>query len=129
MIELLIRRTRLPRHCSVATLATLLKESAVWIGMTGTALLERQPRVFRGAVRHGVALLATDIEMRSRQRVTRLRVVESPLNFPVGCAVTPQAIIAKPPLVLVFVTRRARAGQSEIGLVQILGGKRGFLSR
>jgi hypothetical protein len=129
VIEFLVCRASLPRHRSVATLATLLEKPSVRVGMTRTALLERQPRVFRCAVRHRMALLAGNIEMRARQRVTRLRVVESPLYLPVDGAVTPQAVVAKPPLVLVFVTRRARARQPEISLVQILGGKRRPLSR
>lgn len=113
----------------MATLATLLEKSTVWVGMARTALLERQPGVFRRAVRHRVALLTADIEVRSRQRITRLRVVETPRDFPAGSAVTPQTIVAKPPPVLVFVTRRARARQSKIGLVEILGRKCRPLSR
>ncbi len=113
----------------MAVLAALLEEPAVRIGMTRTALLECQSRVFGRTVRHGVALLARHIDVRPRQWIARFRVIEFSCDLPVRGAVTPQAITAEPPLVLVFVTSRAGGGQSEKSLVEIMRRERGFLGR
>lgn len=60
----------------MAALAALLEESAMRVSVARTALLKRQPRIFRGAIRHRMALLARDVDMRTGQQKSRFGVIE-----------------------------------------------------
>ncbi len=120
VIELRSRRRGFPCRSRVATLAGLLEESSMRIGVTGRALLEGNARIFHGLVRHGVALLAGDLNVCPRQWEPGFCVIELSCYFPIGRAVTTLAFAAKAPLVLVFVTADAGPREPEIRLVQVL---------
>ena len=127
VIELRRGRTCLPGRGRVATLAGLLEEPAMWIRVTGCALFECKAGVPHALVRHGVALLAGNLNMRAGQREASLRVVELPGHLPVGRVMTALAFLAETPLVLIFVATDTGFRQTEIGLVQVLGRKGQFL--
>jgi len=104
-------RHPLPPRSVVTGLATLREASVVRIGMAVRTLAEGNPGVARLIVRaRRVALLAAYIRVHSGERIARVRVVEFLYvnRFPVAVGVTLQAVGSQAPLVLVFVTGRAR---------------------
>ncbi len=101
----------LPRGGVMARFASLLKFRAGFlmrIAVARHAAIEFQTNISRGAVRsRRVAFLASDLEMRSRQRISRFRVIEFLRRFPVAGVVTLQAIGAEAPLMFILVAGHA----------------------
>jgi len=92
------------------------------IRVTIGAFAECDSRVARFAVRSGrMTLLASNLCVQPSQRVARLRVVKLSHadRLPIVVAVTLEAVLAQPSLVLVLVTGDAARGNAQECFIQI----------
>jgi len=113
----------LPPAGIVAGVATLRETAVVRILVTIGALAEWNANVFRLAIGTvGVTLGALHLRMQSGEGITGFGVVELAHvdGFPVDEVVAGLARRAQTALVEIFVTGRARGGQTKIGAAQIL---------
>lgn len=117
-------RDLLPTRCRVTRLAGLLEAAVMNISVAVGALAKGNPCVSRFTLRvQRMAFLTSDLGVKPRQRIARLRVVEfldGADRFPIREIVALLAIRAQPSLVRIFVTGRASLRNAEVSLVQIL---------
>src|SRR6516225_5311984 len=109
----------------MATAAVLLECTLVRIRVAGRARGKLNPGIPRLSVcTRRVALCAAHLQMCSRERKARLRMVESTLLYsrliPVGGRMAPGAVRSEPALVLVLVAGRASRVQPHVGVAQVL---------
>jgi len=105
----------LPCSRGMAFLAGLLESSMMHISVAVRAAAELQANVVDHSISAlSVALLAVDVDVRTRQRVLRFRVVEDLPDFPVGCVVALFAAGPQGSAVLVFVATDAVLRKSEV---------------
>lgn len=136
MVEVLIQRLRgnlLPPACVVAGLAGLRCEaSAVGIFVAVRALIEGNARILRLAVTpRRMALRALYLRVQSRQRITRLGMIEL-LDVDFFPAVEVVALLAgrtKTSFMSILMTTGACGCEAEIGTAQIFDLDRGPVLR
>jgi len=105
----------------VTFFATLLEGTFVRVDMTVVAGLELHVPVACWAAGHIrlVALLALDLEVKTRQGIARLGVIELLCRLPVHVIMTLQAIVPELAFVHIFVARYAILRQPKKGLRRI----------
>ena len=101
--------------------ATLLEGTFVRVDMTVDASLELHVPVTRRAAGHirFVALLAVDLDVKTRQRIAGLGVIELLCCLPVRVIMALQAIVSELAFVDIFMARHAVLRQSEKGLRKV----------
>lgn len=125
-------RNRSPCACVVTGLTSRGKCAAVRILMAIGASFECKPFPFWLGFETTchVALLTRYVHMGAGQLKTRLRVIELGCRrLPIGCVVTPLAILAKLPPMFIRVARHATRRQAQVRAVQILHANRRSLTR
>jgi len=122
MIELKSRRQFLPARRRMAMLAGFLELPVMRIQVARRACPELHVFKPRWPARHIrlVAFFASHLDVESRQRISRLRVVKLLRCFPVARVVAARAILSKLPLVVILVAADAFLRQPQVTLVQVL---------
>jgi hypothetical protein len=121
MVEFKVRQQFLPSRGGVTFLAALLEGTFVRIDMAVDTGLELHVPVTRRTAGHIglVALLACDLDVKTRQRIAGLGVIELVGRFPIRVIVTLQAIVSELAFVHIFVARHAILRQPEERLRKI----------
>jgi hypothetical protein len=122
MVEFKAGQKFLPARGGVTFLAALLERAFVRIDVAIDAGRELHVSVARRAAGHIglVALFASDLAMKARQRVAGLGVIELVCRFPVREIVALQAVVSQLAFVNVLVARLAILGQPKKGFRKIL---------
>src|ERR1700687_5422439 len=121
MVEVKGREQFLPSRGGVTFFATLLEGAFVRIDMAVDAGLELHVPVACRTARYIrlVALLAIDLDVKTRQRIAGLGVIELFCRLPIHVIMTLQAIVSELAFVHIFVARYAILRQPEKGLRKI----------
>ena len=122
MVESKSRQQFLPSRSGVTFFAALFERASVRIDMAVDASLELHVPVTRRAAGHirFVALLAVDLDVKTRQRIAGLGVIELLCCLPVRVIMALQAIVSELAFVDIFMARHAVLRQSEKGLRKFL---------
>src|SRR5205807_3047723 len=121
MVEFKSREQFLPSRGGVTFFAALLEGAFVRIDMAVDAGLEFHVPVACWAAGHIrlVAFLAIDLDVKTRQRIAGLGVIELLCRLPIRVIMTLQAIVSELAFVHIFVARHAILRQPEKGLRKI----------
>lgn len=121
MIKLSHERALLPGSCTVAGLAALFEFAAMGIVVALRASVELQSNISNRTVgARGVAFLAGNLAVQSRQSIFRLGVIEDSVYLPVFRVVALLTVGPKLAFVLVFVAASTIARKPEVGTIAVL---------